>query len=109
MTRESKRAAVFRENLRSLLRSEWMSQRETAEEIGVPCKWMRRLCHQGLERIDKRTAARLSQVAGFFGLAVEDLWNSDIRRRPRPSSRCVLIKWMGSKHDGLGDRDGTHG
>jgi DNA adenine methylase len=74
-----------------------LSQREAAEEIGVRYKWLRRLCHHGLERIDKRTATNLEQVAEFFGVRVDDLWGRSIQQRPRPSSRCVLIKWMGSK------------
>lgn len=97
MSRDSARATAFRENLRLLLRSEWLSQREAAEEIGVQYKWLRRLCHHGLERIDKRTTASLEQIASFFGLAVDDLWNESIQQRPRTSSRAVLIKWMGSK------------
>ncbi len=91
------RAEVLRENVRWLLDSEWLSQREAADEIGVRYKWVRRLCHHGLVWPDKRTAASLDQLAGFFGVASDDLWNPSLRDQPRIPSHHVLIKWMGSK------------
>ena len=53
MANDKDRAAVFRSNFRGLLRTQWLSQRDAAEEIGVRHKWMRRLCHHGLARIDR--------------------------------------------------------
>lgn len=95
--KNAERAEVLRENVRWLLDSEWLSQREAAEEIGVRYKWVRRLCHHGLVWPDKRTAASLDQLAGFFGVANEDLWKPTLRDQPRIPSHHVLIKWMGSK------------
>lgn len=88
---------MLRENVRWLLDSEWLSQREAADEIGVRYKWVRRLCHHGLVWRDKRTAASLNQLAGFFGVATDDLWKPTLRDQPRIPTHHVLIKWMGSK------------
>ena len=95
--KNAERAETFRENVRWLLSSESLSQREAADVIGVRYKWVRRLCHQGLVWPDKRTSASLDQLAGFFGLATSDLWNPKLRDRPRIPSHHVLIKWIGSK------------
>lgn len=86
---------LFRENLRHLLRTNWCSQREASEQIGVPYKWLRRLCHQGLQRIDKRSKPNLEKVAEYFALKTEELWGDQIQIDARPN--WVLIKWMGSK------------
>lgn len=95
--KNAERAEVLRENVRWLLNSEWMSQREAADEIGVRYKWMRRLCHHGLVWPDKRTAAKLERLAEFFSLPVADLWDPKLRNQPWIPSSHVLIKWMGSK------------
>jgi DNA adenine methylase len=95
--KNANRAEVMRENIRWLLDSEWLSQREAADEIGIRYKWVRRLCHHGLVWPDKRTAASLDQLAKFFGVATEDLWDSSLRDQPRIPSHHVLIKWIGSK------------
>lgn len=95
--KNAERAEVLRENVRWLLDTEWLSQREAAEEIGVRYKWVRRLCHHGLVWPDKRTAASLDQLARFFGVPTDDLWNPGLRDQPRIPSHHVLIKWMGSK------------
>ena len=76
------KATVFRTNLRRLLNKQCLSQRQAAEKIGVRYKWMRRLCHHGLQRIDKRTATALDQVAEFFGVEVADLWEPGFQRVP---------------------------
>lgn len=94
MANDKDRAVVFRSNFRRLLRSEGLSQRDAAEEIGVRYKWIRRLCHHGLARIDRRTKASLEKVAHYFKLEVDDLWNPT---RPTASPAWVLIKWAGSK------------
>ncbi|MHB0958231.1 MAG: DNA adenine methylase [Pirellulaceae bacterium] len=95
MAKDQDRADVFRRNFRGLLRSQWLSQREAADEIGVRYKWIRRLCHHGLIRFDRRTQAKLEQVAEFFGLEADDLWNPNCLKQPKSSS--VLVKWTGSK------------
>lgn len=95
--RNAERAEVLRANVRWLLDSEWLSQREAAEEIGVRYKWIRRLCHHGLVWPDKRTASNLDRLAGYFGVPTADLWDARLRDQPRIPSHHVLIKWMGSK------------
>jgi 16S rRNA G966 N2-methylase RsmD len=80
------KATVFRTNLRRLLNKQCLSQRQAAEKIGVRYKWMRRLCHHGLQRIDKRTATALEQVAEFFGVEVADLWEPGFQRVPEVGS-----------------------
>ena len=87
----------FRRNLRSLLASRWMSQRQAADEIGVPYKWMRRLCHEGVTRMDQRTSAGLGKIAEFFGIEVEDLWQEKAVRLSVPRSDRSLIRWTGTK------------
>ena len=95
--KNAERAEILRENVRWLLDTEWLSQREAAEEIGVRYKWVRRLCHHGLVWPDKRTAAKLDQVAEFFSVRTSDLWDTRLRNKPRIPSHHVLIKWTGSK------------
>lgn len=85
----------FSRNLRFLLRTRWMSQREASDQIGVPYKWLRRLCHHGLDRIDKRSTGNLVKLAEFFAVGLEDLWGTEIEIVPR--ANWVLIKWIGSK------------
>ncbi|MHB0958230.1 MAG: DNA adenine methylase [Pirellulaceae bacterium] len=99
MANDKQRAEDLRKNLRRLLRSEGLSQRQAAEKIGVRYKWMRRLCHHGLARIDRRTKASLEKVARFFKLEVADLWNPF---REAASPAWVLIKWTGSKRKQAG-------
>jgi len=95
--KNANRAEIMRANVRWLLDSEWLSQREAAEEIGVRYKWVRRLCYHGLVWTDKRTMPSLNQLAGFFGVTTDDLWNPNLRDQPRIPKHHVLIKWMGSK------------
>jgi hypothetical protein len=92
------RATVFRQNLRGLLGSRWLSQREAAEEIGVSYKWLRRFCHEGIQRSDRRSAEGLRRVATFFGLEPTDLWEfKPLLPNVKPRRNCTLIKWTGSK------------
>lgn len=90
-------AEDFREVVRGLLRSRWLSQRRAAEEIGVGYKWLRRLCHHGLQRPDRRTKADLERLAAFFGLGLDDLWLPQAVPEPSPRRDRTLIKWTGSK------------
>jgi DNA adenine methylase len=92
-----RRAETFRQNVRSLLESRWLSQREAADQIGVPYKWVRRLCHEGVTRADKRTKAGLNDIASFFGLEVEDLWRDGAVASRRPRKDRGLIRWTGTK------------
>jgi len=91
------RAETFQGNIRSLLESRWLSQREAAVQIGVPYKWVRRLCHEGVTRADNRTKAGLDQIARFFGLEVEALWQEEVVTSSIPRSDRSLIRWTGTK------------
>ncbi|MEZ6048763.1 MAG: Dam family site-specific DNA-(adenine-N6)-methyltransferase [Planctomycetaceae bacterium] len=93
----SDQASIFKANLRRLLRREWLSQRQAAEQIGVDYKWFRRLCHQGLHRPDRRTAVGLEKVATHFDLTVSALWDDELPKRLEGNGGSVLIKWTGSK------------
>lgn len=75
---------TFRRNLRRLLHSHSMSQREAADEFDISYKSMRRFCHYGLQRPDKRTRAGLERLAGHFGLALVDLWKPKVHREALP-------------------------
>lgn len=85
----------FSRNLRFLFRTRWLSQREASDQIGVAYKWLRRLCHHGLDRIDKRSKGNLKKLAEFFAVEVDQLWGNEIEITPR--ANWVLIKWIGSK------------
>ena len=56
-----------------------------------------RFTHEGLVYPDKRSKDKLEAVAGFFGIEVEELWNSDLNIQKLPRDNWVLIPWMGSK------------
>lgn len=91
------RAEVFRENLRHHLRDRCLSQRGVADEIGVPHKWLRRLCHHGLDRVDRRSAAKLERLAAFLHVPPGALWEPTPTGTAPPKRDWVLIKWTGSK------------
>ena len=88
---------IFRDNLRRLLRNHCLSQREAADEIGVPYKWLRRLCHHGLERVDRRSTGNLDRLTCFFRVSPESLWEQPSISPTPPKRDWVLIKWTGSK------------
>ena len=88
-------AVAFRCTVRSLLKRERLSQRLTADRVGVPYKWLRRVCHQGLKRTDRRSLANLQRLAAYFDLQLADFWGET---PPSPVSHFdVLVKWTGSK------------
>ena len=91
------RASIFRQNLRALLQSRWLSQREAAEQVDVPYKWMRRLCHDGVTRYDRRTQAGLERIAKHFEIDVDDLWKRDAVSSAEPRQDRSLIRWWGTK------------
>jgi DNA adenine methylase len=94
---DESRAGTFRLNLRRLLRNRCLSQREAADEIGVPYKWMRRLCHHGLERVDCRSSQHLDRLVGFLGVSLDSLWEAAPSDLTQAKRDWVLIKWTGSK------------
>jgi DNA adenine methylase len=94
---DDSRAEVFRQNLRRHLRDRCLSQREAADEIGVQYKWLRRLCHHGLERVDRRSRENLEKLTAFLGIGCDSLWKVSNPPPEQPKRDWVLIKWTGSK------------
>ena len=90
------RRAIFRDNLRWLLISQNTNQADFSLRTGLPYKWIRRLCHHGIERTDARSLSRLRQLAAHFGVEVEEFWKP---RSPLSNvNRCKLFRYIGSKH-----------
>lgn len=96
-TENAERAGLLMRNLRSLLDRERLSQRRVADELDVSYKWVRRLCHQGLARPDKRSAAYLQRLAEYFDVSPKDLWSPELLQPSEIPKHHVLIKWYGSK------------
>jgi transcriptional regulator with XRE-family HTH domain len=70
------RADQFRHNLRALILQSGLSQRESAQRIGIEYKALRRLIEEGLVRIDSRNEARLQAVCKFYGIEkISHLWS----------------------------------
>lgn len=93
----SSRSSIFRKNMVSLVQYDFLSQRGFADELGVEYKWLRRLCHRGLERVDRRTHGDLERIVDRFGLHLSDLWREETAEEFSPIQDQVLVKWTGSK------------
>ncbi|QDT24444.1 Dam family site-specific DNA-(adenine-N6)-methyltransferase [Gimesia chilikensis] len=93
----SNRSSTFHKNLEAFLQYEFLNQRTFADELGVDYKWMRRLCHRGLERVDRRTQKDLERITDRYGLQISDLWREQTTENFSPIQDQVLIKWTGSK------------
>ncbi len=91
------RADVFRNNFRRLLAHHWLSQRVLADALGVRYKWIRRLASKGLVHSDKRTAINLKAIADHFGIALSDLWDTNLKLEKSLRNNWVLFPWLGSK------------
>jgi hypothetical protein len=77
-------AAVFKANLRDLLASRSLTQKDLADRIGGESdaerhsyyRWLRRTCSQGLTRCEDRNRDQLQRLCDFFGIhPVERLWS----------------------------------
>lgn len=77
-------AETFRRNIRKLLKSRSISQREAADMFDISYKSMRRFCHQGLQRPDKRTRAGLERLSRHFDLTLAHLWTPDSFKQAAP-------------------------
>jgi len=90
------RRTIFRDNLRWLLIAQNTNQADFSLSTGLPYKWIRRLCHHGIERTDVRSLPQLQKLAAHFGVEVEEFWKP---RAPLSNvTRCKLIRYIGSKH-----------
>lgn len=91
------KAERFKHNLRSLLARRGLTQREAAREIGVPYKWFRHLCHDGLARVHTNNRERLGLIRKFFGVRrLEWLWLQDLKteRLPGPAPLSQLDAYL---------------
>ena len=77
----------FVANLRSLLASRGLSQRDLADQIGGDTeaernsyyRWLRRTASQGLTRCEDRNRDQLQRICDFFGVhPVERLWSRSL-------------------------------
>lgn len=73
------RKAAFSQNLNLLLELTDSNRKETAQEAGVPYKWLRRMVSQGISRSDERSKQFLDQLVDYFALpCVEHLWRDGL-------------------------------
>lgn len=73
-------AEIFKVNLKCLLEARGMSQRELAERCGLGYQWVRRVCSQGLTRVESRNRDQLQAICELFGVSpVERLWSPDLQ------------------------------
>lgn len=69
-------AEIFRQNVRELLRAKGLKQKELAEKSGLSYSWIRKVCSQGLTRVEDRNRDQLEKVCAVLGVSpVEQLWN----------------------------------
>lgn len=77
-------AGVFKSNLRDLLTSRGLTQKDLADRIGGESdaerhsyyRWLRRTCSQGLTRCEDRNRDQLLRLCDYFGIhPVERLWS----------------------------------
>lgn len=80
------RAEQFRLNLKRLIRSRGMTQRQAAEDIGVPYNWLRKACNDGIAREQAANAERLKRVATFFDILDRTLLWSESLDTERPQA-----------------------
>lgn len=72
---------TFRHNLREMLRVKGLKQREFAEKAGLSYPWVRKVCSQGLTRVEDRNREQLEKVCGFLGVSpIEKLWSDSLFR-----------------------------
>ena len=89
------RAETFRSNIRRLLHSHSMSQREAAVEFDISYKSMRRFAHYGLKRPDKRTRGGLERLARHFELTLADLWKPKAHEQASPPNADNILNNLG--------------
>lgn len=74
-------AEIFRHNLREMLRARGLKQRDFAEKAGLSYPWVRKICSQGLTRVEDRNREQLKIVCGFLGVSpIERMWSENLLR-----------------------------
>jgi hypothetical protein len=85
------RKQTFARNVNRLAAVLGVSQRQAAERIGVPYKWLWRMAQTGISRIDERNLPNLEKVAAYFLVpSTDDFW------------REGLLYWLIASDEGCG-------
>ncbi len=72
-------AEIFRHNLREMLRTKGLKQREFAEKAGLSYPWVRKVCSQGLTRVEDRNREQLGKICEILGVSpIEQMWNRNL-------------------------------
>lgn len=80
-------AETFRHNLREMLRVKGLKQTEFAEKTGLSYPWVRKVCSQGLTRVEDRNREQLEKVCEFLGVTpVEEMWHPKLLDRQEEAS-----------------------
>jgi len=84
------RAAIFKENVRRLMARDGLPcSAVTAEVIGVPWHWLRRVVAQGMDRLPR--ADHVFKLVEYFGLAdLQDLWREGLEIGPKPNKEVIF-------------------
>jgi transcriptional regulator with XRE-family HTH domain len=73
------RTKRFKANLRSLIASVGLTQREFADKLDLPYNWIRKSCNDGIARIHPNNEKSLSAICDFFGLSqIDSLWGKRV-------------------------------
>ena len=73
------RAKQFGLNLRSLIASSGLTQKEFADKTGLPYNWVRKSCNDGIARSHPQNAKSLTKICDYFNLSQMDmLWGRQI-------------------------------
>jgi len=87
----SERKQQFARNLDQLMRLIGLNRKESAEEMDLPYKLIRRLVSAGVSRSDDRNKESLDKIVRYFALTgVSDLWIAN------------LIPWLLGSDEGKG-------
>lgn len=72
------RRTMFKQNLHRLMEEKGLTPRQLAIETGLPLKWVKRACDQGLDRLYKRNERQLGKVAAALGISSpSSLWRDE--------------------------------
>lgn len=70
---------IFRQNVTDLVDILHVNQKQAAEMIGVPYKWLWRMAKKGISRIDDRNLPNLQKVAAYFEVSnTDEFWREGL-------------------------------
>ncbi|TWT55474.1 hypothetical protein KOR42_28600 [Thalassoglobus neptunius] len=82
-------AEIFKRNLRELLEARGLKQKDFAEKSGLSYRWVRRICSQGLTRVEDRNREQLEALCEFFEVSpVERLWSEHLHNSQDGAALC---------------------